>query len=271
MPTTIEDRLVVGDATVLAEIFGESSGLIHTINQQLVGAAADRLTQQVFVDSWRDRHDFDPSLGTVQNWLVRRARESLSGVDTEVEAGVDPDLVVDRLVVADSLARMDEMRREVVLAGIDATDVDQLAEQLDLPIATVNGHLRRGMDTLKATVADSRADGNADSLAAIMSEVPTDKAIAPPPEPVWAGVVAELGLAPGDLEMPDAHSADQVWSEDDNQVSTEAVVNPGEQQMAELRRPAEEANLAGPKRSTVVLLAIVLALVVLAVVASIVF
>ncbi|MDH3296389.1 MAG: hypothetical protein OER95_18870 [Acidimicrobiia bacterium] len=218
MPTTIEDRLVVGDATVVADLYRQHGAFVHTISQQLVGAAADRLTQQIFVDAWRDRLDFNPSLGTIRNWLARRARDRVSKPSAEA------DLAVDRLVVADSLARMDPIRREVLVASVVATDLDQLAAQFDLPVATVNGHLRRGMATLKSDLADSRADESDGHLADILAAGVPEAVLTDPPRVVWNAVAAELRLR-GDAadidreQLPSAapepeHSADDLGARD---------------------------------------------------------
>jgi DNA-directed RNA polymerase specialized sigma24 family protein len=189
VPTTIEDRLVVGDATVVAALYRQHGAFIHTISQQLVGAAADRLTQQVFVDAWRNRLEFNPSLGTVRNWLIRQTRDRVSTPSPEADAAVD------RLVVADSWARMDDTRRRVLKVGVGATNIEDLASELDLPVATVNGHLRRGLDHLQADLADSRADGDDVGLADIVADGIPELELIEPPLVVWNAVVAELRLS----------------------------------------------------------------------------
>jgi len=279
VPTTIEDRLVVGDASVLGEIYAEHGALVHTINQQLVGAAADRLTQQVFVESWRERLDFDPSRGTVRNWLVRRTRELVS------DATPGSDGAVDRLVVGDSLARMDDVRRQVLLAGVDATDIEQLAEQLDLPVATVNGHLRRGMETLKGDIADSRPDGSYDALMAIMADGPGDVSLTSPSSEVWEAVIGTLGLGAhvhGHSEADvsavaginaqgnggqSAHAGDgsQSLLGDPGRSARGDAGTDGTDEVDALRRPAESAKLNGGSwLKFLVALLVVLALVIAA-------
>ncbi len=208
VPTTIEDRLVVGDASVVADLYRQHGAFIHTISHELVGAAADRLTQQVFAEAWRDRLDFNPSLGTVRNWLIRRTRARVSKPSLEVETAVD------RLVVADSLNRMDELRRQVVLAGSDAFDVDVLARQLDQPAATIRANLRRGSDQLKADLAESRPDGDAEGLVAIMAGGPPHLELVRPPEVVWQAIAAELNLDTGAVTADDFDQVDDPPAEE---------------------------------------------------------
>ncbi len=204
----------MGDATVVADLYRQHGALIHTISQQLVDAAADRLTQQIFVEAWQDRLDFNPSMGSVRNWLIRRVREHHANPTEEA------DLAVDRIVVAESLGRMDDVRRQVLTAGGGASNVEDLAGVLDLPVASVRGHLRRGMDLLKADLADSRVDGSDESLAAVLSvDGPPEVDLVDPPAVVWDAVVAELHLNdlvaagteysdPPEVVSPDSADAD---------------------------------------------------------------
>ena len=200
---------MVGDVSVVADLYRQHGPFIHTISQQLVGAAADRLTQQVFTEAWRDRLDFNPSLGTIRNWLVRRARQRVSKPSAEADAAVD------RMVVADSLNRMDERRRQVVLAGFDATDAEALARALDQPVASVRGHLRRGGDLLKADLADSRIDGDAGGLADMMAAGAPQMELVTPPEVVWQAIAAELDLDTGAVISEDFKEGPATATEED--------------------------------------------------------
>ena len=245
MPTTIEDRLVVGDESVVAELYGQHGPFIHTISQQLVGSAADRLTQQVFVDAWQGRVNFDPSLGTVRNWLVRCTRERAADADPA------SDVAVDRLVVADSLRRMPDVRRQVVLAGATATDIDELAVALDHPVAAVKSHLRQGTESLRADLADSRADGSAEALGPIMSGQAPSIDVEPPPEMIWRAIAADLDLDPA-LQPELANDTAEIDLGAD-----------GGDDVDQLRAPAEAANLDRriPRGPLVVALVVVAVLV----------
>ncbi len=203
VPTTIEDRLVVGDVTVMIDLYRKHGAFIHTISQELVGAAADRLTQQVFTEAWQDRLEFNPSLGTVRNWLVRRARARVS------KSSAESSVAVDRLIVADSLNRMDELRRRIVIAGFDATDADDLAAQLDQPVATIRANLRRGSDQLSVDLEESRPDGEEADLDAIMADGPPAIDLSMPPEVVWQAIAAELGLDTGAVTTDDFVAVDE--------------------------------------------------------------
>jgi len=207
----------VGDVSAVADLYRQHGTFIHTISRELVGAAADRLTQQVFTEAWRDRLDFNPSLGTVRNWLIRRARKRVSKPSPEAAAAVD------RLVVADSLNRMDELRRRVVIAGSDASDVDVLARRLDQPVATIRSHLRRGSDQLKADLAESRPDGDDEGLIEIMAGEPPTIELVTPPEVVWQAIAAELNLDTGAVTTDDFNRIDGESVEDADDDDPDAV------------------------------------------------
>ena len=197
----------MGDVSVVIDLYREHGAFIHTISQELAGAAADRLTQQVFTEAWQNRLDFNPSLGTVRNWLIRRARTRAGDVSAEVDAAVDG------LVVADSLNRMDELRRQVVLAGIDVEDAESLARHVDQPVATIRSNLRRGSDQLKADLADSRPDADNGGLAGIMLAGPPALEMVRPPEVVWQAIAAELQLDTGAVTSDDFDMGDSLPSE----------------------------------------------------------
>lgn len=226
----------MGDVSVVADLYRQHGAFVHTISHELVGAAADRLTQQVFTEAWSDRSSFNPSLGTVRNWLVRRARARVSKISPEAE------LAVDRLVVADSLHWMDDLRRQVVVAGIDATNADALARRLDQPVATIRANLRRGTDQLMSDLAESRTDGDEVGLMEIMSDGPPDLELVTPPEVVWQAIAAELDLDTAAVTTDDLHrdgssdSADESHNEppsDDETTVAPAVSDNGVDSFAE--------------------------------------
>ncbi|MBO9556345.1 MAG: sigma-70 family RNA polymerase sigma factor [Cellulomonas sp.] len=165
------DRLglafAAGDEAAVREAYERWSALVHTIALRSLGtvAEAEEVTQQVFVDAWRSRHRFDPSRARLPAWLVgitrhavadaheRRARDRrLSGAVPPVResVGAADDRVVDRVLVADELARLGDPQRTILrLAFYDDLTHDQIATRLDLPLGTVKSHLRRSLARLR--------------------------------------------------------------------------------------------------------------------------
>jgi RNA polymerase sigma factor (sigma-70 family) len=126
------------------------------------------------VSAWRSRDSFDPGRGTLGGWLVAIARNKIADVLRErqrqdrvlvqvagraaVGAPEAPsDHVVDRLVLADELARLPGPQHLVVtLAFYSDLTHEQIAATLRLPLGTVKSHIRRGLLRLRSRL---EADG----------------------------------------------------------------------------------------------------------------
>jgi RNA polymerase sigma-70 factor (ECF subfamily) len=169
---TLEDRLIVGDESVLREIFDEYSAMVFGIGRRLVGNDAEDLVQQVFIAAWQGRERFDPSKGSLGAWLsgitrfkaidhLRAAgrRPSTPSAEVGEREAVEPvvDRVVDRMVLSRALDTLPAARREVVELGFfDDLTHPEIAERLDLPLGTVKSHMRRGLEALQRELEDSR-------------------------------------------------------------------------------------------------------------------
>ena len=169
---TLEDRLIVGDETVLREIFDEYASMVLGIGRRLVGDEAEDLVQQVFIAAWQGRERFDPSKGSIGAWLsgitrfkaidhlrASGRRPSTPSAEVGEREAVEPvvDRVVDRMVLARALEAIPATRRQVVEMGFfqDLTH-PEIAERLDMPLGTVKSHMRRGLEALQRELEDSR-------------------------------------------------------------------------------------------------------------------
>ncbi len=172
-PGTPEDELAhrfrAGDELALREAYDRyGRAVLHLATSTLVNRSdAEDATQATFVAAWLGRETFDPAKGSLVGWLLgigrrkvidrlRSAARENRVVDTvrqlpePAPAGTDPDTVVDRLVVADELARLpDEQRRMLELAFFDDLTHQQIATMTGVPLGTVKSHIRRGMASLK--------------------------------------------------------------------------------------------------------------------------
>ncbi len=185
--TTIEDRLILGDVSVLEDMYGGSGKLLYAIAGVLDPDNKDRITAAVFSDAWDNRRDFDPSRGSVRAWLVRQARLSYP-------MGPESDRRVDELVVAATVSDMDDVQRQILVEGSSASGrTEDLAEHLDLPVGTVEGHLRRGIRTLQSELVDGRLDGDDSRLADIIRSGRLESDLASPPDTVWRQIMEMTG------------------------------------------------------------------------------
>ncbi|MEV6690533.1 sigma-70 family RNA polymerase sigma factor [Micromonospora sp. NPDC051196] len=172
-PDTSEDDLAqrfrAGDERALREAYDRyGRAVLHLATSTLVNRSdAEDATQATFVAAWLGRDTFDPTKGSLVGWLLgigrrkvidrlrssareNRVVETVRQLPEPVSPGSDPDIVVDRLVVADELARLpDEQRRMLELAFFDDLTHQQIAAVTGVPLGTVKSHIRRGMASLK--------------------------------------------------------------------------------------------------------------------------
>ncbi|MFC0098708.1 RNA polymerase sigma factor [Micromonospora marina] len=158
-----------GDEAALRQAYDRyGRAVLHLATTTLVNRSdAEDVTQATFVAAWLGRETFDPAKGSLVGWLLgigrrkvvdriratareTRVVETVKQLPEPASTGPDPDTVVDRLVVADELARLpDEQRRMLELAFYDDLTHQQIAAVTGVPLGTVKSHIRRGMQSLK--------------------------------------------------------------------------------------------------------------------------
>lgn len=164
----LPERFGRGDEAALRELYDRyAAAVLHLATASVGPHDAEDVVQTTFVAAWQARHTFDPRRGSLFGWLLAIARRrvvdrirSRSRDERAVETArrarppVDdglPDRVLDRLVVADELARLpNEQRRVLELAFYDDLTQQQIVTVTGLPLGTVKSHLRRGMAKLRA-------------------------------------------------------------------------------------------------------------------------
>ncbi|GGL87592.1 MULTISPECIES: RNA polymerase sigma factor [Micromonospora] len=168
-----EDDLAVrfraGDENALRQAYDRyGRAVFHLATSTLANRAdAEDVTQATFVAAWLARDTFDPARGSLIGWLLgigrrkvvdrlrvaareNRVVETVRQLPDPAPTRPDPETVVDRLVVADELARLPEdQRRMLELAFFDDLTHQQIATVTGVPLGTVKSHIRRGMASLK--------------------------------------------------------------------------------------------------------------------------
>jgi RNA polymerase sigma-70 factor (ECF subfamily) len=138
-------------------------------------AEAEEVVQEAFLAAWRAGHTYDPARGSTRTWvltLVRnraidvvRARQRRP-VQPFDEAFDPPDttdvpsqaaLNVDAARVAEALDRLPSEQREAIeLAFSSGLTHTEIAARLGLPVGTVKGRIRLGLDRLRQALGVPR-------------------------------------------------------------------------------------------------------------------
>jgi RNA polymerase sigma-70 factor (ECF subfamily) len=162
------ERLVAGDETALGELYDECSPLVYGLAIRVTRdwAAAQDITQEVFVRVWKDPGAFDPTRGSWGAWLgtmthrravdwVRSsaARHRRTADAAPPAAAPDPEAMAVAGSVAKSVrAAVDDLpaaqRDAIRLAYFDGQTYRQVAQTLGIPEGTAKSRLWQGMRRL---------------------------------------------------------------------------------------------------------------------------
>jgi RNA polymerase sigma-70 factor, ECF subfamily len=167
------DRTAAGDHSALAQLYDESSPLVHSVALRVLGdpAEAEEVTLDVYVHVWRTAATYDSGRGTVTAWLVTLARSravdrmrsragrhkreqlifqfhemcaDLASPETEAE------LAQRRSRILAALDTLSPQQREAIeLAFFSGLTHSELADRLGQPLGTVKNRIRLGMMKLR--------------------------------------------------------------------------------------------------------------------------
>jgi RNA polymerase sigma factor (sigma-70 family) len=160
------DKFKAGEENALAQIYQRCSAMIFTVALRSLGdvAEAEDVTQKVFVAAWTSRHNYQPERASLPAWLLGitrnkvidalQARTKQRRIQDELAGSVLPDVepmdVASRLIVADEIARLDEVPQRVLrMAFYEDLTHAQIAERMQMPLGTVKSHIRRSLIKLK--------------------------------------------------------------------------------------------------------------------------
>ena len=162
-----------GNPRAFELLYDRHGGASFSLAYRMVGdrVTAEDIAQEAFLSIWRSRARYQPDRGSVRTWVLgivhhraidalrrnlvhERRRSSAEGIEerheaaelTEVEAARREDA---RLVRAALAELPDEQCRVIELAYFGGFSHSQIADMLDLPIGTVKGRMRLGLDKLR--------------------------------------------------------------------------------------------------------------------------
>jgi RNA polymerase sigma-70 factor (ECF subfamily) len=169
---TLMERASRGQEDAFAELYDLTSGRVYGVILRVLRSAdhAGEVTQEVYVEVWRQSARYSRKLGSVMGWMTtmahRRAVDRVRSVTSEVSRDnryaaqdnppavdqvwdrVEQGLEADR--VRKGLASLTAIQREALtLAYFGGYTQSQVAQLLKLPLGTVKTRIRDGLIGLR--------------------------------------------------------------------------------------------------------------------------
>jgi RNA polymerase sigma-70 factor (ECF subfamily) len=170
------------DPEAFEVLYDRHGGVAYSLANRIVGnrAAAEEVTQEAFISVWRSGARFDAARGSVRSWLLSVVRNR--AIDfLRSKAGKAPKLDFDddsALEQRPAAERTEEeaLRREtageirgalgklpgeqskvIELAYFGGFSHSEIAEILSLPMGTVKGRMRLGLEKIRGELAEGLA------------------------------------------------------------------------------------------------------------------
>jgi RNA polymerase sigma-70 factor, ECF subfamily len=171
-PSVLLQQMASGDREAFKRFYDRYASLAFTFALRLLGSQSDAedLTQEVFLQVWRQAQSYSPERGSPEAWLItmtrsraldklratrRRATSPLASDEpTHSERGtsVAPPTQTSeaKLTVQGVLVKLPEMQRIVLeLAYFAGLTQSEIAERLGEPLGTVKTRMRAGLERLR--------------------------------------------------------------------------------------------------------------------------
>ena len=165
-------RISRGDEAAFAALYDATSARVHGLVLRVVRdpAQAEEVTQEVFLQVWRQASRYDESLGSAISWLLTlahrravdrvRAAESASRHDTAYHGNTQPtphdttaeaaEASMEARRVHAALDTLTVVQREALqLAYFGGYTHTQVAAMLELPVGTAKTRIRDGLIRLR--------------------------------------------------------------------------------------------------------------------------
>jgi RNA polymerase sigma-70 factor (ECF subfamily) len=174
------ERIAHQDEAALSELYDRYSRLIYSVAYGVVGdhGAAEEITLDIFTRVWQKAGTYQPDRAKVTTWITRMARNraidilrreevrpmkhSIGWADVSSEpvaTAQNPEksvgLAMEMERVQAAMATLPEAQQEALaLAYFNGYTHSEIAETLDLPLGTVKGRIRAGMQKLRRSLSD---------------------------------------------------------------------------------------------------------------------
>ena len=164
-----------GNPRAFELLYDRHGGAGFSLAYRMVGdrVTAEDISQEAFLSIWRSRHRYQADRGSVRTWVLGivhhraidalrrnlvhdRRRSSAEGIEERHEAperertDVEAARREEAAHVRSALGELpDEQRRVIELAYFGGFSHSQIAEMLEMPIGTVKGRMRLGLEKLR--------------------------------------------------------------------------------------------------------------------------
>jgi RNA polymerase sigma-70 factor (ECF subfamily) len=167
------DRICAGEARAFEVVYERHAKAAYSLAYRMMGAAgpAEEVTQEAFLAAWRAGRSYSLARGTVRTWLLgivhhraidalrrstrhsRRHSEDESVWDRLEAPGRTEDEVADRQQAGSIQSLLDRLppdqRRVIDLAYFGGFTHVEIAGILEIPVGTVKGRMRLGLEKLR--------------------------------------------------------------------------------------------------------------------------
>ena len=157
-------------------LYDRHGGAAFSLAYRMVGrqGPAEDIVQEAFLSIWRSRLRYDATRGSVRTWVLGivhnraidglrrskvhdRRRETLDGVEERHESPERTDVEVARREEARSVRGAidelpDDQSKVIELAYFGGFTHSQIADMLEMPIGTVKGRMRLGLEKLRRSL-----------------------------------------------------------------------------------------------------------------------
>jgi RNA polymerase sigma-70 factor (ECF subfamily) len=168
------------DARAFEVLYDRHCGAAYSLAYRIVGDrnAAEDVAQEAFLSIWRSNARFDRARGSVRSWVLsvvrNRAIDALrrggSGApkldrddDALLEARPADEATEDEAIRRETSSELrgalrslpDEQSRVIELAYFGGFSHSEIAEMLSMPLGTVKGRMRLGLEKIRVQIAES--------------------------------------------------------------------------------------------------------------------
>jgi RNA polymerase sigma-70 factor (ECF subfamily) len=170
-----------GDPRAFELLYDRHGGAAFSLAYRMVGdrVTAEDISQEAFLSIWRSRLRYQAERGSVRTWVLGvvhhrtidalrrnlvhdRRRASAEGIEERQEAPERTDVEVARREearqVRSAIDALPEDQSQVIeLAYFGGFTHSQIAEMLEMPIGTVKGRMRLGLEKLRRQLSEAFA------------------------------------------------------------------------------------------------------------------